>query len=373
MTAPDDIHDLDRWLKGWLFDHALPLWWRVGADHERGGFHEKIGQDGVPVPANRPVRVAARQAWVYAMAGELGWTGPWREARDHALAALSGPFARADGLFRDRVSPDGVPVDETPRPYEQAFAILAFSGAGREAEAVRTREALFARMGRPDGGVHEDAARGYPLGANPLMHLFEAVLAWVEIGTDPGWRDLAGRIGDLALTRLIDPSTGALIETYGPDWSRPTDAEVWPGHQLEWGWILLWFARVMDRPAAEAPALRLIALSEAHGTRDEVVQFAVDQTLRPLTYPARLWSQIERLHAGLAVGGWDEALKAAAVIRRFLDVPTPGLWRDRLSPDGTFVDEPAPSSTLYHLISAARALDAVCGGRARRLSGNLGP
>ena len=116
-----------------------------------------------------------------------------------------------------------------------------------------------------------------------------------------------------------------------------------------------------------------MGIIEPEYPEDEVVQFSVDQTLRPLTYPARLWSQIERLHAGLAVGGWDEALKAAAVIRRFLDVPTPGLWRDRLSPDGTFVDEPAPSSTLYHLISAARALDAVCGGRARRLSGNLGP
>jgi mannose-6-phosphate isomerase len=41
-------------------------------------------------------------------------------------------------------------------------------------------------------------------------------------------------------------------------------------------------------------------------------------------------------------------------------VPVQGLWRDRLLPDGTFVDEPAPGSSLYHIISAVSALDAAC-------------
>ena len=53
-------------------------------------------------------------------------------------------------------------------------------------------------------------------------------------------------------------------------------------------------------------------------------------------------------------------LKGAAGLQRYLDVPVQGLWRDRLLPDGTFVDEPAPGSSLYHIVSAVSALDAAC-------------
>ena len=100
MTAPVQILDLNSRLKLWLFDHALPLWWEVGFDRDKGGCFEKIGQDGRAIEGPRRARVAARQAWVYAEAGKLGWTGPWREARDHALEALTTTFARDDGLFR---------------------------------------------------------------------------------------------------------------------------------------------------------------------------------------------------------------------------------------------------------------------------------
>ena len=33
-------------LKRWLFDVALPLWWKEGADRVGGGFHEAIDLDG---------------------------------------------------------------------------------------------------------------------------------------------------------------------------------------------------------------------------------------------------------------------------------------------------------------------------------------
>src|SRR6202023_3015528 len=36
-------------LRNWLLDGALPLWWELGADRDRGGFHEAIDLDGTPV------------------------------------------------------------------------------------------------------------------------------------------------------------------------------------------------------------------------------------------------------------------------------------------------------------------------------------
>lgn len=351
MTAPVQIHALSDRLKRWLFDHALPLWWEVGFDREKGGCFETIGQDGRAVEGPRRARVAARQAWVYAEAGKLGWTGPWEAARDHALDALTTTFARGDGLYRILADADGKALDESANPYEQAFALLALSAAGREAEAIRTREALLAAgIVRPDGGVLDEGL----LRANPMMHLFEALQAWTAVGADPGWRLLADRIAQSAIAYLIGPDTGALVELADPHWRLLPDADVEPGHQFEWGWLLL------AHMGESLHARRLIEIGETKGIEQGVAIFSLDQQLQPRDRSARLWSQTERLHAHAATGNWDGVLKGAAGLQRYLDVPVPGLWRDRLSPDGTFVDEPAPGSSLYHIVSAVSALDAAC-------------
>jgi mannose-6-phosphate isomerase len=41
----------------------------------------------------------------------------------------------------------------------------------------------------------------------------------------------------------------------------------------------------------------------------------------------------------------------------YLDTPVPGLWWDRLRPDGGFVDEPAPASSFYHIACAIAELE----------------
>ena len=52
-------------LKRWLFDVALPLWWKEGADRVGGGFHEAIGLDGRALARPHRARVIARQAYSY--------------------------------------------------------------------------------------------------------------------------------------------------------------------------------------------------------------------------------------------------------------------------------------------------------------------
>ena len=43
---------------------------------------------------------------------------------------------------------------------------------------------------------------------------------------------------------------------------------------------------------------------------------------------------------------------ARARVRLFLDVPLRGLWRDKMHYDGTFLSEPAPASSFYHIACA---------------------
>ena len=44
------------------------------------------------------------------------------------------------------------------------------------------------------------------------------------------------------------------------------------------------------------------------------------------------------------------------MLRRYLRTPAEGAWRDKLRPDGTFIDEPAPATSFYHILCACTEL-----------------
>jgi mannose-6-phosphate isomerase len=373
VSAPADIVALRDRLKAWLFEDALPLWAGAGTDSVRGGFFEKLDADGRPVAAARRVRVVARQVFVFARAGAMGWTGPWRERLEHGLEALA-RYERADGLYANALTDTGAPFDDSVQPYEQAFALLALSGAqqalgGFEARALRTQSALEARLGRADGGVHDDAARGAPLRANPLMHLFEAALAWREAGDASEWASLSDRIARLAAGRLIQPLTGALPELFDEAWRPDPDAEVEPGHQFEWGFLLLRHADMAGDAESLDHGRGLIRLAERKGvdSRRGVAIATLGQDLLPIDRTARLWPQTERTRAGALLAshdpeaGWPIARAGAASLLAYAGAaPQAGLWREHMEPDGAWRDEPAPASSLYHLIGAIEALNDAC-------------
>ena len=71
---------------------------------------------------------------------------------------------------------------------------------------------------------------------------------------------------------------------------------------------------------------------------------------------ARLWPQTERLKAALLFDDEAEAIAAANGLFRYLEVSVRGLWRDKLNPDGSWVEEPAPASSFYHVMGAVLPL-----------------
>jgi len=82
---------------------------------------------------------------------------------------------------------------------------------------------------------------------------------------------------------------------------------------------------------------------------------------------ARLWPQTEWLKAALILasssddGRRDLCLTQAARAQRALwRYLTPvGLWRDKMLESGDFIDEPAPASSLYHIMAAYRQVKAT--------------
>jgi mannose/cellobiose epimerase-like protein (N-acyl-D-glucosamine 2-epimerase family) len=370
--APPEIIALRDQLKDWLLQAALPLWSTVGVD-ANGGFLEKIDMAGVAVESPRRARVTARQVYVFDQAARLGWTGPSARRAEQALHRLLDPhgFMRTDGLVRILIAADGAVLDDTPALYEQAFALLAMAMAGREDAALKLLAALQDRQGKAGGGFYESDEHHPPLDANPHMHLLEAALAWVEAGGGSAWRDLAASLGEIALTHLIDPASGAIAEFRDDDWTPAAGSPLDCGHQFEWGWLLLKFARLLGRADAVAPALRLIGIGETRGVDParNVAFNLMQPDLTPLDLEARLWPQTERLHAHAAAAAmtgdaahWQGAAAGARGLMAYLDTPVLGLWRDRRLADGAFVEEPAPASSLYHIVSAILALDEAVGG-----------
>ncbi|HWA61312.1 MAG TPA: AGE family epimerase/isomerase [Caulobacteraceae bacterium] len=354
--------------KTWLVRDAYPLWSERGRD-EAGGWIDRIGLDGRAVAGPQRARVQARQAYAFAVAPAFGWSGDWRAAMRRGLDQLREAYRRPDGLYRTAPGAGGA-----ADLYDQAFVLFALAFAHRAGEdgAAPAAEDLLSRLApNPRGGFAE--LDGPALEANPNMHLFEAFMAWSEAGGGTVWGSLADRQAELVATCLLDAGSGAVVEHFGPDWTlpaAPSDRVVDPGHQFEWAWLLLRWSQAAGRARDLRTGLGLIELAERAGVDPArgVAMAALDGDLAPTDRSARLWSQTERLKANVLAarltgdpGCWAAAEAACETLRRYLDVPVAGLWRDRMLADGGFVDEPAPASSFYHLILAFQELDRLVG------------
>lgn len=361
-------------LLSWLLTEALPIWWEVGADKTGGGFHEAIDLAGKPVLGERRARVQARQIFTYAVAGELGWNGPWREAVRHGLDYYIGRYRRPNGLFVNTLRADGSPSPAAPHLYEQAFALLAMATAGEPALAP-VADAVRERLSTERRG----AAGGYTgfvddrfFQSDPHMHLFEAALAWEQLSPDPSWRVLADEVAELCLACFMTRD-GLLLEYFDATWAPAAGLQgrlAWPGHQFEWAGLLERWALRRAREDVRKIARRLYRYGADYGIEPTrgVAVFELLDDLSVNDAKARLWSQTEWLKAALilarsATGDerhryLSDAVAAAKALLLYLDTPIAGLWRDKLLADGSWVEEPAPASSFYHIIDALRVLAA---------------
>ena len=362
-------------LRSWLTTHAYELWWTNGADRARGGFHERLHLDATPTDEPRRARLHPRQAFAYSHAIELGWTGPARLACEHGLHFFLSHYKRADGFYRTKVAPDGTPLDDHIELYDQAFALLGFASAYASCNEQRWRTeayALHARLQehfrRANGGFEESLPGRLPFSSNSHMHLLEAALAWLALDTDLRWLNLATEIVELAERWLSSP-TGVVSEHFDGTWKPLRSQQGWiiePGHQFEWASLLLHFSSRSEESRLTSAALRLIEFTENSGVdsqRRVVMNSCFADGTRNDT-EARLWPQTERIKAACmaaeATGDLihvSRALEATQTLMRYFETPIPGLWRDRMSAEGVFIEEPVPASSFYHIVSAALALD----------------
>ena len=371
------LQSLSDQLGRWLKMNALPTWATLGVDAD-GAFAETLNDDGMQVGDFRRARVQARQAYVYSLASTWGWGEGYPALVERGLARFELTNRREDGLYRTRVTRAGTVLDDTASLYDQAFVLLAMATAVEagldEERSRRTAAAIevsLRTLALPQGGWREPAGPAFQ--ANAHMHLLEAALAWEALEPDGPWTGMADTVVGLARNHFIDDQGGFLREFFEPDW-RPAEGDagrlVEPGHQFEWAWLLTRWGRLRGDPWALRAAQRLFVVGERglDAARGVAID-ELDDTLQPRSARARLWPQTEWLKAALILAEAAEgeerrrliASAGAALRGLWLYLAPSGLWQDRLGADGVFEAEPAPASSLYHVVAAYRQLRETAG------------
>jgi mannose/cellobiose epimerase-like protein (N-acyl-D-glucosamine 2-epimerase family) len=367
------LSTLRTWLVDWLVVTAYPLWSRYGIDARNGGFVEALDANATPLLNPRRLRVQPRQIYSFAQASVLGWQNDTAPIIRRGLQYMEDCYRRPDGLYRTLIESTGAPLDQNALLYDHAFVLLGLSAAAQiledridfERRALELRDLMEHRWRLPSGGFLSDDATLNLRETNPHMHLLEACLAWSEIGRDLSWTAWVEELAELALTRFIDPESGAIHETFRSTWDPAPGLAgriVEPGHQFEWAWMLM-RCRGKHMSRYRSAALRLIDYGELRGIRDGATVNAILSDGSIHDAKARLWPQTERLKAALLAHEItndakfvDIGVEAAGTVLRYLETDIPGLWRDERFADGSFSVGLSPASSFYHLVGAIAEL-----------------
>jgi mannose-6-phosphate isomerase len=383
----DRLEDAAIAFNNWCIHAALPYWAVKGLD-PMGGFYERLLMDGSPDrSATRRVRVTARQTYVYAHAGYLGWYDRARDVSDHGMTLLTERC-----LQNGRVNGAEVPVacahltddsgqvsDASIDLYDQAFLLLAcawriraFNDQTSLQLAENTVAWLDQVLASPHGGWLEGAPDKLPRRQNPHMHLFEAFMALFRATGDEAFLQKADQVYALFTDHFFDADSRLVREFYTADWQPDEDKGhlCEPGHALEWVSLLHEYASLENSPElqqslqGQMTKLFETAVTLGQNAHTGFVFDQIDREGQIRNYGHRSWTATEFIKACLVMHqrGHEKAAALAAellekFIKTYLSVPAHGGWRDQCGvsgiPHGKFME----TSTFYHMMGLASALD----------------
>ena len=258
LASADVCREIDaRWFRQTLVDQHLSRWLSHAAT-ESGLFRAAFDRAWNPA-AKQPNDLTAQSRLVYVMVSGYELTGD-RRYLEAAVRGADFLLARfSDNLhpgFVRRVDASGAIADSSKHTYGHAFAIFALAHAYRVTRDQRYREAAFRTwytldvfLRDPRGGFRPEAPRDFgPTSGlrtqNPVMHLFEAMLALWDATRDPVALRGAQGVGDFVLRHLLEglPDGGAYIpEWYDGNWTglaKGKGGTIDLGHQFEWAYLL---------------------------------------------------------------------------------------------------------------------------------------
>ncbi len=287
----------------------------------------------------------------YELTGNQSYLDAATRGTDFLLNKFKDPVY---GGFFDQIDIDGKVLNPVKNTYSHAFALLALSHVARvtknetyRAAALKTWQEINFNLRDSDGGFRIEAARNFSTtntlrNQNPVMHMFEALLALVDATGDP--RALAGAnsVGDFVLYKLLEGEAdgGAYIpEWYDAQWkplaSKAEGGYIDIGHQFEWVHLLYDSEKLELSPLYAPVAERLLKYALRVGY-DEIEGGAYNRVYPDGTtdHGKFLWQQAETLRTLLVAAAktqrddlWKKYAQTLAFIKAQMVDPTNGVWR----------------------------------------------
>ena len=325
--------DLDAHLARWLAVAPTPSG-LMQAQFDRGWHATNAGGD---------LTLHSRLVYVMAIgfeaSGDQRYLAAARKGADFLLEHFRDPQY---GGFFHRVDAEGKVLAAHKNTYGHAFALLALSHLARvsgepkyKAAALQAWRDIRSGLREEQGGLRPEAPRDFAPGRgnhtqNPLMHMFEALLALIEATGDASAVDDARALGDFVLYRLLVglPDGGAYIpEWYDADWKplAGEDGYIDLGHQFEWSHLLRTAEKRGLPPLYAEVAERLLkyAVAQGYDEQDGGIFNRVHASGK-VDRSKLWWQQAEGMRAFLAAGARPEMARRyretlALVDQEFLD------------------------------------------------------
>lgn len=254
MSRTSLSHRMDiQWFRRHLLEDILPRWHAAITD--TGLFQCHFDHAWRPEPQGFGTLVSqTRLIYNFAQGHALTGDQMYADAVEAGARFLVEHFWDDEyGGWVRACSPQGDIVDDVKDSYGHAFVIfglahaLTVTGQARLQEALhRTWEVFATRFRDGHGGYRYIMSRDFrhtdPLRSqNPLMHLFEALLAAGDIAGLETMHQEAVTLADFILHRLVRPEDRVLPEVYDPDWQplpASREGRIDIGHAFEWAFLL---------------------------------------------------------------------------------------------------------------------------------------
>ncbi len=320
------------WFRAHAVEEILPRWLAV-APHENGFLQPQI--DRAWRRKEQPFATLVSQTrLLFNFAQGFALTGDerYRAAVERGVGFLLRHFRDAPGGgWHWSVAPDGRPIDRSRNTYGLAFAVFGLSHAARclgdpacLAAALETRRFLAEALTDAEGGYYQGVSEDLSSyteptrrSQNPVMHLFEALLALEAAGggaeareaVDGLWRFVGGRL-------LRDDDL--IPETFDVSWRPLADEDggwINIGHQFEWAYLLAEAERMGHGGGLAAVGRRLLGraleIGVAASDGGVLTRARMDTSIAPEDAAHRGW--------------WEQCEASRALLRYGLGLGEPAL------------------------------------------------
>ena len=368
--------------------------WRVAVVTPSGFFQPSLDRQWRPVGRQVGTLVSqSRLLYVLAIGYETTRDKSYLEAVIKGADFLLARFRDAEqGGWFWSVSPEGAVLDASKDSYGHAFVIFGLSHAARVSGEERFRKAALETWAEMNARLRDQAGFFKPRttrdfsqvrgvnSQNPMMHLFEALLALHDAtGSQTVFED-ALALAEAIFGKLFQEKRGYLPELYDADW-KPLAPEqrgyLELGHQFEWAFLL---SRAVEKGfprqyLSKSERLLDYGLRAAYDPEEGGIFSRGDYEGAALRGPKGWWEQAEFLRALMhyaALRGredlWGPFKKTLEFVKRnFIDAEYGG-WFGSYDPkapsEGRALYKGSPWMVGYHVTGMYWEALRVSGGSA---------